>query len=144
MFDPTESRAPVALWEPGQSAAALIALLFGIVGYLMRRTEFSTAAFVIAFVLAKNAEEAFRQAMLLSDDGILIFVKEPVALAFTVSSLHPRHSQATQQALQIRSFVLDIIPSSHCSHTPPSASARLTYRRRYPRVEHEDATLGPP
>ena len=50
----------------------------------MRRTEFSTAAFVIAFVLARNAEEAFRQAMLLSDDGILIFVKEPVALAFLV------------------------------------------------------------
>ncbi|MFY0613336.1 MAG: tripartite tricarboxylate transporter permease [Hyphomicrobiaceae bacterium] len=60
----------------------MIALLFGIIGYAMRRTEFSTAAFVIAFVLAKNAEEAFRQAMLLSDDGILIFVKEPVALAF--------------------------------------------------------------
>ena len=62
----------------------MIALLFGIVGYVMRRTEFSTAAFVIAFVLAKNAEEAFRQAMLLSDDGILIFVKEPVALGFLI------------------------------------------------------------
>ena len=40
--------------------------------------------FVIAFVLAKNAEEAFRQAMLLSDDGIFIFVKEPVALTFLI------------------------------------------------------------
>ena len=61
-----------------------IALIFGVFGYIMRRTEFSTAAFVIAFVLAKNAEEAFRQALLLSDDGILIFVKEPVALAFLI------------------------------------------------------------
>ncbi|MEL6873210.1 MAG: tripartite tricarboxylate transporter permease, partial [Pseudomonadota bacterium] len=61
-----------------------IALLFGVVGYIMRRTEFSPAAFVIAFVLAKNAEEAFRQALLLSDDGILIFVKEPVALGFLI------------------------------------------------------------
>ena len=48
----------------------------------MRRTEFSTAAFVIAFVLANNMEEAFRQALLLSDDGMLIFLKEPVALGF--------------------------------------------------------------
>ncbi len=59
-----------------------IALLFGIVGYCMRRTEFSTAAFVIAFVLANNTEVAFRQALLLSDDGILIFIKEPVAASF--------------------------------------------------------------
>ena len=60
----------------------VIALLFGIIGYVMRRTEFSTAAFVIAFVLARNAEEAFRQAVLLSNDGALIFFKEPVALTF--------------------------------------------------------------
>ena len=60
------------------------ALVFGVVGYAMRRTEFSAAAFVIAFVLAKNMEEAFRQALLLSDNGLLIFVTEPVALGFLV------------------------------------------------------------
>jgi len=59
-----------------------VALLFGIIGYAMRRTEFSAAAFVIAFVLAKNMEEAFRQALLLSDNGLLIFVTEPVAASF--------------------------------------------------------------
>lgn len=59
-----------------------IALLFGVIGYAMRRTEFSTAAFVIAFVLARNAEEAFRQAVLLSDNGVLIFVTEPVSAIF--------------------------------------------------------------
>ena len=64
-----------------------VALIFGIVGYVMRRTEFSAAAFVIAFVLAKNAEEAFRQALLLSDDGVLIFIKEPVALGFLLVGL---------------------------------------------------------
>ena len=61
-----------------------VALVFGIIGYGMRRTEFSAAAFVIAFVLANNMENSFRQALLLSDDGILIFVKEPIALAFLV------------------------------------------------------------
>ena len=39
----------------------------------MRVGNFSAAAFVIAFVLARNAEEAFRQSLMLSDDGILIF-----------------------------------------------------------------------
>ena len=64
-----------------------IALLFGVIGFCMRVGNFSAAAFVIAFVLARNAEEAFRQSLMLSDDGILIFVKEPVALAFLLIGL---------------------------------------------------------
>lgn len=60
----------------------IIALLFGVIGFCMRLGNFSAAAFVIAFVLARNAEEAFRQSLMLSDDGILIFLKEPVALGF--------------------------------------------------------------
>ena len=59
-----------------------VALMFGLVGYLMRRTGFAPAAFVIAFVLARPMEEAFRQALLLSDDGVLIFLREPVAGGF--------------------------------------------------------------
>ncbi len=58
------------------------ALLFGVIGYAMRRTKFSAAAFIIAFVLAGNMEESFRQAMLISDNGILVFVTQPVSLAF--------------------------------------------------------------
>ncbi|WP_308916623.1 tripartite tricarboxylate transporter permease [Jannaschia sp. LMIT008] len=61
-----------------------IALLFGVIGYAMRRTDFSAAAFVIAFVLAGRMEESFRQALLLSDDGALIFLREPVAGGFLV------------------------------------------------------------
>lgn len=59
-----------------------IALLFGVVGYAMRRTEFAPAAFVIAFVLARPMEESFRQALLLSDHGVFIFLREPVAGSF--------------------------------------------------------------
>ena len=61
-----------------------IALLFGVIGFCMRVGNFSAAAFVIAFVLARNAEEAFRQSLMLSNDGFLIFVKEPVALGFLI------------------------------------------------------------
>jgi len=61
-----------------------LALIFGVVGYLMRRADFSAPAFVIAFVLARGAEEAFRQSLLLSDSGIGIFLERPVAIAFLV------------------------------------------------------------
>lgn len=56
--------------------------LAGAVGYLMRRHGFSPAAFIIAFVLADGAEESFRQSLLLSDSGALVFLERPSALFF--------------------------------------------------------------
>ncbi len=54
----------------------------GFLGFLMRKYGYSTAAFIIAFVLARGAEEAFRQSLLLSDAGVGIFLQRPVAVAF--------------------------------------------------------------
>ncbi|MGB1238479.1 MAG: tripartite tricarboxylate transporter permease [Pseudomonadales bacterium] len=54
----------------------------GFVGWLMRKYGFNIAAFVISFVLAQGAEETFRQAMLMSSDGALIFIERPIALGF--------------------------------------------------------------
>ena len=56
----------------------------GFVGWLMRKHDFNIAAFVISFVLAKGAEETFRQSLLMSDGGALIFVERPIALAFLI------------------------------------------------------------
>ncbi len=56
-----------SIWDVG------FALLFGVIGYAMRRTNFSAAAFIIAFVLTASMEEAFRQSMIISDKGFLIF-----------------------------------------------------------------------
>jgi putative tricarboxylic transport membrane protein len=63
------------------------AILFGIIGYGMRRTNFSAAAFIIAFVLAGNMEESFRQAMMISDNGLWGFVTEPVSASFLAIGL---------------------------------------------------------
>lgn len=59
-----------------------VMIFFGFVGWLMRRTGFSTAAFVISFVLAGGAEETLRQSLLLSDSGAVIFLTRPIALGF--------------------------------------------------------------
>ena len=56
-----------SIWDVG------FALLFGVIGYAMRRTNFSAAAFIIAFVLTSSMEEAFRQSMIISDTGFFIF-----------------------------------------------------------------------
>ena len=57
-----------SIWDVG------FALLFGVIGYGMRRTNFSAAAFIIAFVLTSSMEEAFRQSMIISDNGIFVFL----------------------------------------------------------------------
>jgi putative tricarboxylic transport membrane protein len=57
-----------SIWDVG------FALLFGGIGYAMRRTNFSAAAFIIAFVLTSSMEEAFRQSMIISDSGVMIFL----------------------------------------------------------------------
>lgn len=54
----------------------------GVLGWGMKKLDFNPAAFVIAFVLAGGAEETFRQSLLLSDNGLMIFVTRPVALGF--------------------------------------------------------------
>ncbi len=54
----------------------------GFAGWAMRKLDFNPAAFVISFVLAGGAEETFRQSLLLSDNGLMIFVTRPVALIF--------------------------------------------------------------
>lgn len=61
-----------------------VMLAAGFVGWLMKKLDFNPAAFVISFVLAGGAEETFRQSLLLSDNGILVFVERPVALGFLI------------------------------------------------------------
>jgi putative tricarboxylic transport membrane protein len=59
----------------------------GFVGWLMRKYDFNIAAFVISFVLAKGAEETFRQSMLMSDGGALVFIERPIAALFLMIGL---------------------------------------------------------
>ena len=72
--------------------------LAGFAGWLMRKFEFNVAAFVISFVLAKGAEETFRQSLLMSDSGILIFLERPIATGFLLLGI-------IAMAARIRSLV---------------------------------------
>ena len=55
---------------------------FGVVGFVMKKINFSIPAFIIAFILAGGAERALRQAMMMDDSGALIFFERPIALIF--------------------------------------------------------------
>ncbi len=61
-----------------------VALLFGVIGYLMRKLGFPMAPMVLATVLAQMLEASFQQALLISQGSFLIFFTRPIAAAFMV------------------------------------------------------------
>jgi putative tricarboxylic transport membrane protein len=56
-----------------------IVLVFGLLGYLMRKTGFEPGPMVLAFVLGVILERSFRQSLILSNGDLSIFVTRPVA-----------------------------------------------------------------
>lgn len=66
----------------------LVMALFGIVGYGMKKFDFSPAALIISFVLTRGAEESLRQSLIISDNGPLIFFERPFAIGcFVIMAL---------------------------------------------------------
>ncbi len=59
-----------------------IMILFGILGYLMKRCDYEPAPFVLAFVLGPMFENALRQSLIISGGSPFIFFKRPIAATF--------------------------------------------------------------
>ena len=78
----------IAAYTSRGSLSDVVVMVFsGFFGWLMRKLHLNPAAFIISFVLAGGAEETFRQSLLLSDNGALIFVQRPVSLVFLLLGL---------------------------------------------------------
>lgn len=74
-----------AAYAPRNNLAdVLLMVVAGIAGYGMRKAGFSTAALVIAFVLSRGAEESFRQSLLISNNGMWIFLERPFVIGCMV------------------------------------------------------------
>ena len=54
-------------------------LVFGVVGYLMRKLDYPMAPAVLAIVLGPLAETSMRQSLLISDGSFLIFFTRPIS-----------------------------------------------------------------
>jgi len=59
-----------------------VALIFGVVGYLMRKLSFPIAPMVLAIVLAPMLETSLQQSLLISQGSWKIFFTRPIALVF--------------------------------------------------------------
>ncbi|HEY4553773.1 MAG TPA: tripartite tricarboxylate transporter permease [Bacillaceae bacterium] len=61
-----------------------ILLIFGVIGFFMKLYGYSPAALVLALVLGPLAENTLRQSLIMSDQGVGIFLTRPVSLLFFV------------------------------------------------------------
>jgi len=66
--------------ESGNVFTVWLALLFGILGYFLRKYGFPVAPIVLAIVLGSMIEISFRRSLILSDGSLAILVTRPVAL----------------------------------------------------------------
>ena len=59
-------------------------LIFGVMGYLMRKLNYPVAPAVLAIVLGPLAERSFRQTVIGSHGDLMIFVERPMSATFLV------------------------------------------------------------
>lgn len=61
-----------------------VAVVFGFIGYLMKKADYPTGPFILSLVLTPMAENYFRQSIMLGQGSWKIFVDRPVSLVFVV------------------------------------------------------------
>ena len=61
-------------------------VVFGLLGYVMKKLDIPPAPLVLAFVLAPIAENAIRQSLLLSDNSPVIYLERPISAVLLAMS----------------------------------------------------------
>jgi len=61
-----------------------IVLIFGVIGYLMKKADYPAGPFILALVLSPLAENYFRQSIMIGQGSWGIFVSKPLTTTFTV------------------------------------------------------------
>ncbi|MFC1799154.1 tripartite tricarboxylate transporter permease [Thermodesulfobacteriota bacterium] len=62
------------------SLDVIFMLIFGFIGYLMRKFEFEPAPLVLAYVLGPMLEKSLRQSLILTRGDPYIFLHRPITL----------------------------------------------------------------
>ena len=69
------------IWDPA------IMIIFGVLGYLMKKFDYEPAPLIMALVLGPMFENAFRQSLIISGGSFMVFFSSPVSAAFLLSSI---------------------------------------------------------
>ena len=67
--------------------SVFLAIVFAVLGYIMRKLEFPYVTFIIGFILGPLFENTLSQSLIMSGNDPLIFFTRPIALGFVLLSL---------------------------------------------------------
>ncbi|HVN94826.1 MAG TPA: tripartite tricarboxylate transporter permease [Syntrophorhabdaceae bacterium] len=70
--------------ESGMSIVIMV--IFGVVGYILRKFHFESAPLILAFILGPIMETNFRNSLIMSDGSFAIFVTKPISLILLIIS----------------------------------------------------------
>ncbi|HEX6143866.1 MAG TPA: tripartite tricarboxylate transporter permease [Geminicoccaceae bacterium] len=76
-----------------------IMLIFGLIGYFMRRHGFSVAPVIIGLILGGLVETSLRQSMIMFDQSVLGFFSRPLALTFFALTLVSLFGRPVRKAI---------------------------------------------
>ena len=71
-----------AYMEGGGMFGVYLMLIFGAVGYFMKKLDYSFVTFVVGYVLGPMAELTIRQSLILSDGDPAVLLDHPIAILF--------------------------------------------------------------
>lgn len=71
-----------ALAYENSMSDVLIAIIFGVVGYILNKRKYPVACLVLGMVLGQLAESNFQRALLISDGSYATFLTRPLSLVF--------------------------------------------------------------
>lgn len=64
-----------------------LTLIFGVVGYFMRKLQYSLPSFILGFILGFLIETNLRRALLMSEGDYGIFFERPISFIFLILAL---------------------------------------------------------
>ncbi|MEQ8816860.1 MAG: tripartite tricarboxylate transporter permease [Thalassobaculum sp.] len=73
-----------AYMEGGGMFGVYLMLVFGFVGYFMKKFDYSFVTFVVGYVLGPMAELTIRQSLIISDSNPAVLIDHPIAVVFLV------------------------------------------------------------
>jgi putative tricarboxylic transport membrane protein len=65
----------------------LIMVIFGVLGYLMKKVQFEGAPLLLGMVLGLMMEDALRQSLIMSGGDFMIFLNRPIAAGFFIAAM---------------------------------------------------------
>lgn len=65
----------------------LVMIVFGVVGYVLRKFEYEEAPLLLAFILGPILEQAFRQSLIMSGGELSIFFTRPISCVALILSI---------------------------------------------------------